>query len=106
MVPGVRSSFRPVRRRKKRHDFQRLQAAVGGSRSLKACGAGEVDPSRGQPSTLHLWWARWPLASSRAVSKALLLTDPRDVHCPEAFKKKAPQIFLGMNGRRARQAGA
>ena len=60
----------------------------------------------GQPSTLHLWWARWPLASSRAVSKALLLTDPCNVHCPEAFKKKAPQIFLGMNGRRARQAGA
>ena len=92
MVPGVRSSFRPVRRRKKRHDFQRLQAAGGGSRSLKACGAGEVE--------------RWPLASSRAVSKALLLTDPCDVHCPEAFKKKAPQIFLGMNGRQARQAGA
>ena len=58
----------------------------------KPCGAGEIE--------------RWPLASSRAVSKALLLTDPCDVHCPEAFKKKAPQIFLGMNGRRARQAGA
>ena len=43
----------------------------------------------GHPSTLHLWWARRPLASSRAVLMALLLPDPCDEHCPEAFKNKA-----------------
>ena len=31
---------------------------------------------RGHPSTLHLWWARRPLASSRAILTALLLPDP------------------------------
>ena len=53
----------------------------------------------GHPSTLHLWWARRPLASSRAVLMALLLPDPCDEHCPDAFKQKARQILLGMHGR-------
>ena len=47
----------------------------------------------GHPSTLHLWWARRPLASSRAVLMALLLPDPLDLHCPEAFKREAPEIL-------------
>ncbi len=53
----------------------------------------------GHPSTLHLWWARRPLASSRAVLMALLLPDPCDPHCPESFKQRARQILLGMHGR-------
>ena len=47
----------------------------------------------GHPSTLHLWWARRPLASSRAVLMALLLPDPCDPHCPAAFKQKASEIL-------------
>ena len=47
----------------------------------------------GHPSTLHLWWARRPLASSRAMLMALLLPDPRDPHCPEAFKEKARTLL-------------
>ena len=47
----------------------------------------------GHPSTLHLWWARRPLASSRAVLMALLLPDPCDEHCPEAFKKQARSLL-------------
>ena len=54
---------------------------------------------QGHPLTLHLWWARRPLASSRALLIALLLPDPCDGHCPEVFKKKARQILLGLNGR-------
>lgn len=53
----------------------------------------------GHPSTLHLWWARRPLASSRAILMALLLPDPCDGHCPSAFKEKARQILLGLYGR-------
>ena len=53
----------------------------------------------GHPSTLHLWWARRPLASSRAVLMALLLPDPYDPHCPETFKQEARRILLGMHGR-------
>ena len=41
---------------------------------------------RGLPSTMHHWWARRPLASSRAVLLTLLLPDPCDALCPPAFK--------------------
>ena len=61
--------------------------------------AREKSIRHGHPSTLHLWWARRPLASSRAVLMALLLPDPCDEHCPEAFKQKARQILLKMDGR-------
>ena len=61
--------------------------------------AREKSIRHGHPSTLHLWWARRPLASSRAVLMALLLPDPCDSHCPEAFKQKARQILLKMDGR-------
>ena len=47
----------------------------------------------GHPNTLHLWWARRPLASSRAVLLALLLPDPCDAHCPEDFKQQARKIL-------------
>ena len=30
----------------------------------------------GHPSTLHLWWARRPLATARAVIWASLIDDP------------------------------
>ena len=53
----------------------------------------------GHPSTPHLWWARRPLASSRAVLMALLLPDPFDPHCPEAFRREARRSLLGMHGR-------
>ena len=61
--------------------------------------AREKSIRHGHPSTLHLWWARRPLASSRAVLMALLLPDPCDEHCPEAFKRDARRILLGMRGR-------
>ena len=55
--------------------------------------------NRGHPATLHQWWARRPLASSRAMLMALLLPDPCDAHCPDAFKKEARKILLGMHKR-------
>ncbi len=51
--------------------------------------AREKSIRHGHPSTLHLWWARRPLASSRAVLLALLLPDPCDEHCPAAFRETA-----------------
>ena len=54
---------------------------------------------RGLPSTLHQWWARRPLASSRAVLLALLLPDPGDPHCPAAFKEAARKALLAMQAR-------
>jgi adenine-specific DNA methylase len=43
----------------------------------------------GHISTLHIWWARRPLAACRAVVLAALLPDPADPACPEAFRKAA-----------------
>jgi adenine-specific DNA methylase len=43
----------------------------------------------GHPSTLHLWWARRPLASSRAMLLGLLLPDPCHPLCPSDFKEEA-----------------
>lgn len=56
---------------------------------------------RGLPSTMHHWWARRPLASSRAMLLALLLPDPCDSQCPDRFKERARQALLAMHGRPA-----
>ena len=62
-------------------------------RSVAARSAREKSIRHGHPSTLHLWWARRPLASSWAVLLALLLPDPCDEHCPEDFKQQARKIL-------------
>jgi len=49
----------------------------------------------GHPSTLHLWWARRPLAACRSMLLALLLPDPCDVACPADFKTKARTALAG-----------
>ena len=54
---------------------------------------------RQHPQAFHQWWARRPLASSRAVLMALLLPDPCDLHCPIEFKTKAREALMGMAGR-------
>ena len=61
--------------------------------------AREKSIRHGHPSTLHLWWARRPLASSRAVLMALLLPDPCDPLCPPVFKAQAREALLAMRGR-------
>ena len=61
--------------------------------------AREKSIRHGHPSTLHLWWARRPLASSRAVLMALLLPDPCDANCPPSFKTDARKALLSMKTR-------
>lgn len=48
---------------------------------------------QGHPSRIHLWWARRPLASSRAMLLALLWPDPGDPLCPSAFKVEARKLL-------------
>lgn len=43
----------------------------------------------GHISTLHIWWARRPLAACRAVICAALWPDPADPLCPRAFLSEA-----------------
>ena len=47
----------------------------------------------GHISTLHIWWARRPLAACRAVICAALWIDPADPLCPEEFRKAATKIM-------------
>ncbi|HYS04430.1 MAG TPA: DUF1156 domain-containing protein [Candidatus Dormibacteraeota bacterium] len=60
--------------------------------------AREKSIRHGHPSTLHLWWARRPLASSRAVLLALLWPDPCDPLCPTEFKAKARKLLPQVGG--------
>lgn len=60
--------------------------------------AREKSIRHGHPSTLHLWWARRPLASSRAVLLALLWPDPCDPLCPEEFKAEARERLGAVGG--------
>ena len=51
--------------------------------------AREKSIRHGHPSTLHLWWARRPLAACRAVIFASLVDDPED--CPDEFPAEDAQ---------------
>lgn len=42
--------------------------------------AREKNIRHGHPSTLHIWWARRPLAASRATAFAALIDDPGEEH--------------------------
>lgn len=47
----------------------------------------------GHISTLHIWWARRPLAACRAVICAALWPDPADPLCPEKFRNDCSKIM-------------
>lgn len=60
--------------------------------------AREKSIRHGHPSTLHLWWARRPLGSCRAVLLALLWPDLCDPLCPGDFKAKARELLPTVGG--------
>src|SRR6266511_36635 len=57
--------------------------------AINVAAAREKSIRHGHPSTLHLWWARRPLAACRAVLFASLVDDP-SAH-PEQFPTEAAQ---------------
>ncbi len=57
--------------------------------AINAESAREKSIRHGHPSTLHLWWARRPLAACRAVLFASLVDDPSSR--PEEFPTEASQ---------------
>jgi len=59
----------------------------------------------GHISTLHIWWARRPLAACRAVICAALWPDPADPLCPPRFNEKVAgfmQEFRNQRGGKPR----
>src|SRR5258706_15146478 len=57
--------------------------------AINVASAREKSIRHGHPSTLHLWWARRPLAACRAVLFAQLVDDPSS--CLEEFPTKQTQ---------------
>jgi putative DNA methylase len=55
-------------------------------KAINEASAREKSIRHGHPSTLHLWWARRPLAARRAVRFASLVDDPSS----DADAKKLP----------------
>ncbi len=55
--------------------------------------AREKSIRHGHISTLHIWWARRPLAACRAVVFASLIPDPDDPECPEGFRKLVRELL-------------
>src|SRR5215510_9171466 len=48
----------------------------------------------GHISTLHIWWARRPLAACRAIICGALWPDPADKLCPNSFRDAARRLML------------
>src|SRR5213594_4235723 len=56
---------------------------------INIASAREKSIRHGHPSTLHLWWARRPLAAARAVIFAQMVDDPSS--CPDLFPTEKKQ---------------
>ena len=62
--------------------------------AINTASAREKSIRHGHPSTLHIWWARRPLAAARAVIFAQMVDDPSahpDIFKTEAAKEKERQ---------------
>lgn len=65
--------------------------------AINAASAREKSIRHGHPSTLHLWWARRPLAACRAVIFTSLVDDPDDPEAPHEFVKACKALPKGRN---------
>lgn len=65
--------------------------------AINEASAREKSIRHGHPSTLHLWWARRPLAAARAVIFASLVDDPHDPQAPPAFVAACKALPKGRN---------
>jgi len=65
--------------------------------AINAASAREKSIRHGHPSTLHLWWARRPLAACRAVIFTSLVDDPNDPAAPPEFVEACKQLPRGKN---------
>ncbi|GIW77357.1 MAG: hypothetical protein KatS3mg104_2420 [Phycisphaerae bacterium] len=65
--------------------------------AINKASAREKSIRHGHPSTLHLWWARRPLAAARAVIFAQMVDDPASVPeefpTPEAQEAERQRLF-------------
>ena len=62
-------------------------------RRISAHARREKSIRHGHLSTLHIWWARRPLAACRAVICAALWPDPADELCPQPFRDAVARLL-------------
>ena len=79
--------------------------------AINAASAREKSIRHGHPSTLHLWWARRPLAACRAVLFAQLVDDPSGytdklLEDPKIRKQAEVDLVLRLKAWRDRKADA
>ena len=65
--------------------------------AINVASAREKSIRHGHPSTLHLWWARRPLAAARAVIFASLVDDPDSEGALAAFVEACRALPKGKN---------
>lgn len=65
--------------------------------AINEASAREKSIRHGHPSTLHLWWARRPLAACRAVIFASLVDDPDSDDAPSDFVTACNALPKGKN---------
>jgi putative DNA methylase len=65
--------------------------------AINEASAREKSIRHGHPSTLHLWWARRPLAACRAVIFASLVDAPDAPDAPPAFVQACRELPRGKN---------
>ena len=65
---------------------------------INAASVREKSLRHGHPSTLHLWWARRPLASARAIifAKWLMNSSIPEFFFKRISRKRASQTFLNI----------
>ncbi|MFW6097566.1 MAG: DUF1156 domain-containing protein, partial [Chloroflexota bacterium] len=77
--------------------------------AINVASAREKSIRHGHPSTLHLWWARRPLAACRAVIFASLVDDPGhpepNPDAPPAFVEACQKLPKGRNARGENEEG-
>ncbi len=62
-------------------------------REISAESVRDKRTDQGNISSLHTWWARRPLAASRAVVFASLVPDPDHPTCPTAFRESVEKLL-------------
>ncbi len=83
--------------------FKRLIEVALPLKEVSEQSAREKSIRHGHISTLHIWWARRPLAACRAAVFASLIPDPDDPECPDGFRKLVMETldrneFIPKNG--------
>src|SRR5467141_134874 len=67
--------------------------------AINQASAKEKSIRHGHPSTLHLWWARRPLAAARAVTFAQMVDDPSAyvdlLRADSKLRRKAESVLKG-----------